>query len=321
MTDHWANIREAGALRGMRIMVWIYGHLGRAAFNLVLRPVMAYFYVRNPAARQASGDYLDRVRAFRPDCLPPGSRTTLTFRHFLEFGHSLLEKYTAWTEQPPMVEMHPAEREELFAVAETGKGCLLIGSHFGNLEYSRGIARRHSNLTINVLLHDRHADKFATLMANAKPESRMNLIQVTEVDLALTLMLKSKVQRGEWVVIAGDRVPVTGDAHTTTVRFLGREAKLPIGPYVLAHVLECPVYLLHCYRRDSVYHMGFERFSTRIELPRADRSSRVHRLAQQFASALEAQVVAAPLQWFNFYDFWETRDARNTGATSCEQEE
>jgi predicted LPLAT superfamily acyltransferase len=29
--------------------------------------------------------------------------------------------------------------------------------------------------------------------------------------------------------------------------------------------------------------------------------------AQKFASALEAQVRKAPLQWFNFYDFWSSQ--------------
>ena len=302
---HWASVKEAGALRGMRIMVWIYRHFGRAAFNLVLYPVMTYFFLRHGAARRASLDYLARVRRRYPGRLPRGPEWLVSYRHFLEFGHALLEKYMAWTEAPPMVSMHPAEQDELFAVAESGVGCLLIGSHFGNLEYSRAIARRHSNLTINVLLHDKHTDKYSTLMTHAEPESRMNLLQVTEFDLPVTLGLRAKIQQGEWVVIAGDRTPVTGLANTTSATFLGGAARLPIGPYVLAHVLECPVYLLHCYRADSVHHLGFEMLSHRVRLPRDERAEKLQELAQQFASALEAQVVNAPLQWFNFYDFWE----------------
>jgi len=301
---HWASMKEAGALRGMRMMVWIYRHLGRAAFNLVLYPVMMYFFLRHGAARRASLDYLARIRRLSPDRLPRGPEWLASYRHFLEFGHSLLEKYMAWTEAPPMVSMRAAEQDELFAVAESGVGCLLIGSHFGNLEYSRAIARRHSNLTINVLLHDKHADKYATLMTHAEPESRMNLLQVTEFDLPVTLSLRSKVQHGEWVVIAGDRIPVTGATNTTSVTFLGGKARLPIGPYVLAHVLECPVYLLHCYRVGSAYHLGFEKFARRVELPRDERAAHMQELAQRFATALEAQIVDAPLQWFNFYDFW-----------------
>jgi predicted LPLAT superfamily acyltransferase len=268
---------------------------------------MAYFFLRRTQARRASRDYLVRVRRLYPETLPTGPLWLVSFRHFLEFGLSLIEKYLAWTEDCPMVSMVPPEEAHLLEVAKSGTGCLLIGSHFGNLEYSRGISRRHVALTINVLLHDRHAVKFATLMANAEPESRMNLIQVTEIDLALTLRLKEKVSQGEWVVIAGDRVPVTDNAHTADVGFMGDEASFPIGPYVLASVLQCPVFLLHCYRVDSLHHLGFERFSDRIELQREDRENQLRALAQQFATALEGQVVIAPLQWFNFYDFWGDR--------------
>ena len=43
MSRHWATMKEAGALTGMRIMVWIYSVFGRSVFNVVLVPVMVYF--------------------------------------------------------------------------------------------------------------------------------------------------------------------------------------------------------------------------------------------------------------------------------------
>ena len=316
MSDHWSRISEAGATRGMRIMVWIHRHLGRAGFSIALVPVMIYYQLRRRTARQASGDYIRRVRREHPQALPPGPVWWLTFRHFLEFGHSLLQKFLAWTAEPPVVSMHQHEEEELFSTVDRGVGLLLIGSHFGNLEFSRGISRRHPDLIINVLLHDKHAGKFAELMASAEPMSRMHLIQVTEIDLPLTLQLREKVARGEWVVIAGDRVPVTGDAHTVTATFLGDAAEFPIGPYVLGSVLQCPVYLLHCFRLGPIHHLGFEHFSDRLEIPRRERQEKIRLLAQEFAIALERQVVRSPLQWFNFYDFWRDRRETASGAAS-----
>lgn len=302
--DHWARISEAGAVRGMRTMVWIYDHLGRTGFNIALFPVMIYYFLRRGAARRASREYLLRVRAMYPDALPRGPIWLLSFRHFLEFGHSILQKYLAWTEEPPHISMDEDEQRELFEMVETRQGCLLVGSHFGNIEYSRGISRRHPDLRTNVLLHDKHANKFAALMEGANSESRMRLLQVTELDLALTLRLKEKIDQGEWVVMAGDRVPVDENSKTISVEFFGERARFPIGPYVLGAVLQCPVYLLHCFRKDSEHLLGFEHFSDRLQLPREDRQTHLETHAQHFARALERQVVRSPLQWFNFYDFW-----------------
>jgi predicted LPLAT superfamily acyltransferase len=302
--DHWANIREAGVLTGMRLMVAVHTMLGRAVFNLMLYPVMAYFLLRRRTARESSFDYLRQVRARFPKLLPDQGRWRLAFRHFMSFGRSLLDKYLAWTHVPPIPQMPPGHKERIFQLIESRRGCLILGSHFGNMEYSRGVSARHPGLVINVLIYDKHAGKFAEMMTRAQPDSRMHLIQVTDVDLPLALKLREKIKRGEWVVIAGDRVPVGESQRTVTVDFLGRPARFPVGPYVLASLLRCPVYLLHCYREDNVYHMEFESFAETVELPRANREKAFTEYARRYARSLENLVQREPLQWFNFFDFW-----------------
>jgi predicted LPLAT superfamily acyltransferase len=309
MSGHWASTKEAGVLNGLRFMIWIDTHVGRAAFNFGLIFVMAYFFLRRGEARRASLEYLGRVKAEYPDALGKGPMLWLSFRHFFIFGQSLLDKYLAWAETPDGINMDPEEEKSLFEFFGTGRGCLLIGSHFGNLEYSRGIAHRYPKVTINVLIYDQHAQNFAALLAQGDPDSRMNLIQVTDVDLNLALQLKEKVQRGEWVVIAGDRVPVGESERVCGADFFGEKARFPIGPYVLATLLQCPVFLIHCFRLDGKYRLGYEFFAEQIGADRSERQAAYKASAQQFASALEKQVIRAPLQWFNFFDFWGQPEA------------
>jgi predicted LPLAT superfamily acyltransferase len=307
VSRHWANVGEAGALGGMRFMVWVNNHIGRFAFSLFLVPVMAYFYVRRTGPRRASKEFLRRVKRCYPEALCSGSLSWLSFRHFMTFGDSLLDKYLAWVDTPSGIDMDPADSKMLFDAAASGRGCLLIGSHFGNLEYSRGIAHRHPGLIINVLMYDQHAMKFAALIGDSAPESRLNLIQVTDVDVELALQLQEKVRNGEWVVIAGDRVPVGEGTRVCEATFFGEKARLPIGPYVLANLLHCPVYLLHCFRIEDTYHLGIEFFAEEIQPARKNRQETYQKEAQRFALALEKQVARAPLQWFNFFDFWGGR--------------
>lgn len=304
MSRHWSVIGEAGVLRGMQFMVWVHRYVGRVGFNFALFFVMAYFFLRRGEARRASRDYLQRVRRRYPDALDERAVWWLSFRQFFAFGESILDKYLAWAQTPEGIAMTPDEEKLLFDFVETGKGCLLIGSHFGNLEYSRGIAHRHPDVRINVLIYDQHAKNFAALLEQSDPDSRLNLIQVTDIDFQLALTLKEKVQRGEWVVIAGDRVPIGESGRVCTPVFFGEEARFPIGPYVLASLLQCRVFLLHCFQVDGEYHLGIESFADRIAPERSVRYESYEAYAQQFATALERQVVKAPLQWFNFYDFW-----------------
>ena len=210
--------------------------------------------------------------------------------------------------------MDPEEEKILLEAEASGQGCLVIGSHFGNLEYSRGIAIRHPGLVINVLMYDQHAEKFNALMQESESDSRMNLIQVTDLDFELALRLREKVQRGEWVVIAGDRVPVGEDKRICKATFFGDKASFPVGPYVLAGLLHCPVYLLHCFRIEEHYRLVIEFFEDEIRLTGKNKQQAYERAAQKFALALEKQVARSPLQWFNFYDFWDNQDSESLQA-------
>ena len=312
MSQHWATMKEAGALSGMRFMVTIYSFLGRRAFNIVLVPVMLYFLIRRREARQASLAFLQKVKTCYPEALTRGPLIWWSFQHFLSFGHSLLDKIFALSKPPASIEMSGSEEDLLYELVSTGQGALILGSHFGNLEYSRGISARHPSLIINVLIYDQHAEKFATLLSDAGETSNINLIQVTEIDINLALLLKDKVHNGEWIIIAADRVPVGGASRVCKADFFGEIASFPIGPYVLANLLHCPVYLLHCFHVVDHYRVRFELFEQEFKTDRKDRQQGFDQIAQRFASALEKQVAKRPLQWFNFFDFWNRHDQQRT---------
>lgn len=304
---HWAAIGEAGALAGLKFMAWTYRLLGRVGFNVVLAPVMCYFLLRRPIARRASLDYLRRVKREYPDRLRGRPGLWMSFRHFLAFGRSLLDKYIALTGGPTSIDTREEDAALVRSIVESGRGIVLVGSHFGNLEYSRGISGRHPELVINVLIYDQHAANFAELISDAAPESRHNMIQVTDLDLELALRLKQRVANGEWLLIAGDRVPVGLSDNVCPADFLGDTANFPVGPYVLGNLLHCPVYMMHCYFESGMYRLRVELLEEEIVPARKDRQRNYEPQAQKFAAALEAQVKKAPLQWFNFYDFWASQ--------------
>lgn len=315
MSQHWAQIKEAGYLSGLRFMVTVYQFLGRMMFNIVLVPVMAYFFITRGEARRASFDFLSKVRRCYPDTFPKRPLAWLSFLHFISFGQSLLDKFIAWGPSPPEISMDPAEEQMLFKLIDSDKGVLIVGSHFGNIEYARGISLRHPDLIINVLMYDQHSEKFSGLLRNARNETTMNIIQVTSIDLELALSLKQRVERGEWVVISGDRVPVSNDSRVCKTRFFGESANFPVGPYVLANLLRCPVYLMHCYRLSDNYHVNVELFAENFQTNRNHRQRDYEVGGQRFADSLEKYVAQYPLQWYNFFDFWSDhnlKDVQNT---------
>lgn len=300
---HWAQINEVSFVAGMRLLFAVHRLLGRLPFRLMLYPVLCWYIAANGRARQASRSFLAQVRSYRPQ-LPLRSGLFGVFLHFAAFGESLLDKMLLWGGLFPINKVHLTGSAHITDATAAGRGGLIICTHLGNLELCRVIGRQHPALKLTVLVHTRHAQAFNQMLAQLDPGSQLNLMQVTDMSPATAMVLAEKVAQGEFVVIAGDRVPVSPQPRVARASFLGRIAPFPIGPYVMAALLQCPVYLMFSRRSAEGAEVSFEAFRERIVLPRKQRDEALAELASAYAVRLEAHCLQAPYQWFNFYDFW-----------------
>lgn len=297
---HWASINEVSFVAGMRLLFGVHRVLGPWPFRIALYPVLAWYVLTNGRARRVSSAYLERVRAFAP--VPRLG----VLRHFGAFAESILDKMLLWGGHADLRKVTIHGEHEVDRVLETGRGALVICSHFGNVELCRVLSRRRPEVVVNVLVHTKHARAFNDMLASLNPASQFNLMQVTELDAAAATVLAEKVGRGELVVIAGDRVPVSPAPRVAIAPFLGSPAPFPVGPYVLASVLQCPVFLLFPLQLGDRAEVHFELFSESLRLPRAGRPAALAQMASAYAARLQHYCTLAPLQWFNFYDFWHT---------------
>jgi predicted LPLAT superfamily acyltransferase len=134
------------------------------------------------------------------------------------------------------------------------------------------------------------------------------------------MLLHEKIERGEFVVIAADRTSPTAMHRVTPAHFLGELAMFPQGPFILSALLECPVYLLfaikNSHHSEGTYDIFVERFADQLTFPRRQRECLLTEVIQQYANRLQHYCWLAPLQWFNFFDFWQSA---RTSEASVEQ--
>jgi predicted LPLAT superfamily acyltransferase len=308
--QHWAQINEVSFIAGMRFLFLVYRLFGRWPFRLLLYPVLLWYMLRHPAARAASINYLAHVRRYCPQ-LPLRTGIRGALHHFAAFGESLLDKMLLWGRLFPVDQVRIHGSEMMAAAIASGRGGLMICTHLGNLELCRVAAGHNPQLKLTILVHTKHARAFNRLLAKIAPESQLNLLQVTEMTPATAIMLSQCVARGEFVVIAGDRVPVSLRPRVASASFLGEMAPFPVGPYVLASLLQCPVYLMFSQRTRDGAELHFEPFRQQISLLRKQREALLAGLVADYAARLEYHCLRNPLQWFNFYDFWASSTLEN----------
>ncbi|HEX5686911.1 MAG TPA: acyltransferase [Ideonella sp.] len=300
---HWATIGESTCTAGLWLLYQLHHWLGRWPFRLAVVPVVAWYWATQPRARAASHEFLAAVAARRGDP-PPGRFAPM--RHLLSFADTLLDKLLAMSGRYRFHQLQYEGHEPVQQMLNQRRGGMLVTAHVGCLELCQAGAQRRGDFKLTILVHTRHAEEFNRLLRKLSPDSGVELIQVTEITPATAALLAERVARGEFVAMAGDRVPVRPTPGSTAmVPFLGRSAPFPIGPYVLAMLLQCPLYFMACVREGTGHRVRFKRLAERVELPRARRAQALAEHAGGFAQALESVVVDAPFEWFNFFPFWD----------------
>ncbi|MEZ5545144.1 MAG: acyltransferase [Lysobacteraceae bacterium] len=304
---HWARIGESTFTLGIWFLYGIHRVFGRWPFRLCLYPVVLAHWLLRPGVRQASMQYLQRLQAATGTLgREPSRRDSL--RHVALFSETLLDKLLAVTGRYPFAKVRTQGREELYEYLSHGRGAMIITAHMGCMEMCRAMGEARG-AKINILVHTRHAERFNRLLENLSPGHGVRLLEVAQTDPAFASKLAERIEAGELVAVAGDRVPVTA-SQTVEAQFLGHTAQFPVGPYVLAALLHCPLYLLTSIHEDDTYRIQMERIADAVVLPRANRAQALGELAQRYADALTQRLIRSPYDWFNFFPFWNRHHDR-----------
>lgn len=300
---------------GLWFLYWSHRVFGRGVYRALMWPVSWYFVAVRPVARRASIDYLQRAGQLAPHA-STWARWRAAARHVHAFADTLLDKALVWTGGLDIRDVHSAVDPRFDAAVAAGRGGVIVVAHVGNLEVLRAIGERLQHLRLHILVHTHHAERFNRMLERMNPQSAERLLQVTEIDTGRIAQLAHQVEAGDFVVIAADRVPVqpldgaiTGE-RTVEVPFLNEDAAFPIGPWVLAAALDCPVYWLACYKRAGDvdrYTLVCEQLCERVRLPRATRKAALAQVIRGYAERLECVVREAPLAWFNFFPYWREK--------------
>lgn len=311
--EHWAQTKERKGLAGLKFMLWIYRILGRGIFTLFLWPVISFYWLSGGPQREASRQWLQTVKTVAAQKNQPLPARMTSFHHFLRFGEAMLQKIASWRGDLRWGKEidFAAGAEQALAAGQPG-GRLILASHLGDIEACRALAQQVSGLVINALVFTDNAERFRQVMDEIAPEASKHVIPVSNIGPETAILLQQKLDAGEWVAIVGDRTAVNrqrgGVRRVIWSNFLGKPAPFPQGPFVLAAALRCPVLLMFALREQGQLKLHCEPFADPLLLPRATRQQALQDAVDRYAARLEHHALIAPLDWFNFFDFWQLPD-------------
>jgi predicted LPLAT superfamily acyltransferase len=291
----WADLPERGTPTMLPLVRWIALGIGRWAARLLLYPITLYFLISAHAARRVSYQYLRRVRG-RP------TRWWHVFRHFHCFAATILDRIYLLRGEFERFDVTIHDREILHRQVESGKGCILLGSHLGSFEALRTIGVTQQSLALKVLMDPAHNENITRFLDALNPEIANTVIVPDQPDTLLRV--KESLDAGFLIGTLGDRV--SSDGKTAQCHFLGAPATFPGGPILLAATMHCSVILFFgLYRGGNRYEIYFEQLAEDVILNRDRRAEDIQRWMQRYVDRLEHYTRLAPYNWFNFYPFWD----------------
>ncbi len=296
----WLTQRERGALAGIRLMFWIATLFGRWPAQQVVRVIALWYALFDRSARRASRAWLERVYGrtvkFRE-----------IYRHVLCFARVALDRVFLLLGAHGACVVNRTGNHYLRELARERRGAVLLGAHLGSFEAMRAGAK-NEQLPLNIVGHFENARMINALLEQLDPQLSARVLHVGQDPVGFALNVRERLAQGELVAILADRVGLND--KRVEVEFFGKPAPFPTGPFLLASVLKCPVYLVFgLYFEPNRYELFCEPFAERIELPRRERAAALEAVVQRYARRLEDYARKAPNNWFNFYDFWSSHRA------------
>ena len=295
MPNNWRERPERGGRRITRFYIWLCLAVGRRMARPILYGIAFYFFASAPRERAASADYLARIGE-------SGSGPFHVYRHFFTFSTVIMDRlfFLANRTEQLSVDLHGIEAFD--ALRASNRGFLLASAHFGSFEALRVLGISGKGLPVKALMYTENADQLNGLLADFNPEVADSVIRLGRPEAVLEV--KEWLEQGGIVGILADRITV-GD-KLTKVNFLGSQAAFPLGPWLLAGILNAPVLLCFAiYRGQGHYDIHFELLTAGLNVDRRNRYEAADRLAAMYAERLAHYCRLAPYNWFNFFDFWD----------------
>ncbi len=291
----WLSQGERGTLFGIRMVFKAATLLGRRAMRPIVCAIALWYRLFDRRAVAASKAWLTRVHGSPPSYWA-------IYRHLRTFAQVTLDRIFLLSNRLEGMRFRSAGDEHMRTQLDTGRGAVLLGAHLGSYQAMR-TGGTNPDKRVQILGYFENARMINALFEQLNPQAAAEVVHLGEDPVGAMARVRARLEDGEMVALLGDRVGLND--RIVHASFFGQSAPFAAGPFLLASLLRCPVYLFFgLYSEPNQYELICEPFADGIALPRKSRDQALQGYVQQYAERVEHHARRNPDNWFNFFDFW-----------------
>lgn len=291
--------KTRGGLSGYKFFVFILRVFGLGFAYFFLRFVAVYYFVFARSTKTCL-KYFREIHGYK------GFKAyKATYQNYFLFGQVLLDKVALLSGVKTNFTInHEGHNENLLHLKNAGRGSILLSAHIGNWEIA-GQMLEILDTKFNVLMYDNEVEKMKEYMNSVMGKKTYHVIAIRDGDMGHLVELHKAFSNNELVVMHGDRY--LPGAPTIEKQFMGKTAKFPLGPFMMAAKFGVPVTLVFAVKETKHHYHFFARKPIDVKRARSkeDTEVAIKQASDAYVKELEFMVKTYPTQWFNFYDFWK----------------
>ncbi|MDX6181051.1 lipid A biosynthesis acyltransferase [Flavobacterium sp. Fl-77] len=282
--------KSKGTVLGYRIFVFLIQKVGVTSAYFLLYFVASYYFLFLKKSNRAIFYYFKERLGFSYL-----KSKKMVFRSYYTFGQTIIDKISISAGMRNKFTYEFDGIEILKKLLAEKKGGVLISAHMGNFEIAEHfLGEIDLDFQINLVTTDLEHSAIKNYLESIAKKPTVKFIIIRE-DLSHIFEINAALSNNELICFTGDRYFEGTKSLTDSI--LGEEAHFPAGPFLIASRLKVPVVFVYVMKELKLHYHLYAREAT---VKHRDEKA----LLKEYIKSVENIVQKYPLQWFNYFDFW-----------------
>lgn len=284
MRKEWFNLKERGAGKKRLILTWyLYKLFGNISLRLIGFFTALFVFIFVKERRNAGIKFFKILNKKHP--------LFDTLKLFINYAFCLGDKIKSFAG-----DMSP--HDFILLPQENFKGTFYITTHIGNIEILRSLFTEGDKVKVNIFMQKKSCEIFNSFLKTIEKPVNIDTFAVEEIGIETSILIKEKLQNGEIVFMAGDRLSAQNEDSCYETKILEHKTYLPIGTLKFAIMMECPIKFIICVKENKKYKIIIKDFMPSSE----KKSETLEELKESYTKFLEEYSQKYPHQVYNFHD-------------------
>jgi len=289
MAGQWEG-KSKGTVLGYKIFIFFIKNLGvRSAYRLLYFVAFYYFLFSVKSSKSIYYYFRNRLQysSFKS--------FLCVYKNYYTFGKTIIDKTAISSGLKNQFTYEFDGVETIIDLLDKKQGGIMISAHVGNFEIAEFFFEEiDTRSQISLVTTDAERQNIKEYMEKVTVRSNIKFILVKD-DMSHIFEINNSLSNGDLVCFTGDRYMKGSKVMTESL--LGEPAHFPAGPFMLASRLNVPVLFVYVMKETNKHYHLYSR--------KAQSKSRdAQGLLKEYTQSVEWMLKKYPLQWFNYFDFW-----------------